>query len=122
MKRKTFAVTGGVGPGHPELKELVWEASHALARLDTARLEELALSCQALNRELAPDSSTNLVDYARQAREAREEMAVFARVMEATRANLNVMKRLRELRDGRLEYCETQMHTWVGTESGNGNH
>ncbi len=31
-------------------------------------------------------------------------MAVFARVLEATRANLDVMNRLRELRAGRLEY------------------
>ena len=31
---------------HPELKELVVEASRALARLDADRLEELALSCQ----------------------------------------------------------------------------
>ena len=35
-------------------------------------------------------------------------MAVFARVLEATRANLNVMNRLRELRAGRLEYSERQ--------------
>ena len=36
----------------PELKELVVEASRALARLDADRLEEMALSCQALNRVL----------------------------------------------------------------------
>ena len=35
-------------------------------------------------------------------------MAVFARVLEATRANLKVMNRLRELRAGRLEYGEPQ--------------
>jgi hypothetical protein len=41
--------------GEPtKLKELVVEASRALARLDAGRLEELALSCQALNRELTP--------------------------------------------------------------------
>jgi hypothetical protein len=39
--------------GVRELKELVVEASRALARLDADRLEELALSCQALNRDLA---------------------------------------------------------------------
>ncbi len=37
---------------NPELKELVVEASRALARLDAPRLEELALSCEALNRDL----------------------------------------------------------------------
>ena len=106
---------------HPELKELVWEASHALARLDTKRLEELALSCQALNRDLAPVNSTAQADHARQAREATDEMAVFARVLEVTRANLNVMRRLRELRAGHLEYGGEQIRHWTGSESGNGN-
>ena len=36
-------------------------------------------------------------------------MAAFARVLEATRANLNVMKRLRDLRTGRLEYTVPQL-------------
>lgn len=120
--RTTAAVAGGRGLEHPELKQLVWEASHALARLDTRRLEELALSCQALNRDLAPATTAVRADRARQAREAAEEMAVFARVMEATRANLNVMKRLRELRAGRLEYSEAQMQPWTSMESGDGNH
>src|SRR6202021_1865741 len=35
-----------------EMKELVREASAALARLDAERLEELARCCQALNRDL----------------------------------------------------------------------
>lgn len=42
----------------PELKALVAEASRALAQMDAERLKELALSCQALNRELAPESPT----------------------------------------------------------------
>lgn len=91
----------------PELKKIVTEASHALARLDADRLEELALSCQALNRELQSSSDLDRRDLARQAKDARGEMAVFARVLEATRANLNVMHRLRELREGRLEYGDT---------------
>ena len=41
-------------------------------------------------------------------------MAVFARVLEATRANLKVMKRLRELRVGRLEYSELQARGGMG--------
>jgi hypothetical protein len=50
-------------------------------------------------------------------------MAVFARVLEATRANLNVMNRLRELRAGRLEYGEAAGRSpeWRPTESGHGN-
>jgi hypothetical protein len=58
---------------------------------------------------------------------ATGDMAVFARVLEATRANLNVMNRLRELRAGRLEYREGRMETgasqaseWRRTGSGHG--
>jgi hypothetical protein len=102
---------------HPELKALVEEASQALARLDAGRLEELALSCQALNRDLAPANREAL---ACQAREAAGEMATFARVLEATRANLNVMNRLRELRAVRLEYGERQALRPLETGSANG--
>jgi hypothetical protein len=101
---------------------LVWEASHALARLDTRRLDELALCCQALNRDLAHDGLAERLEIARQTREAAQEMAVFSRVMEATRCNLNVMKRLQELRGGRMEYGGEQPRNWAGSESGNGNH
>ncbi len=105
---------------HPELKELVVEASRALARLDADRLEELALSCQALNRDLVQGDAPRSAALALQAREARRDMAVFARVLEATRANLNVMNRLRELCMGRLEYGERQARGWARTESGHG--
>ena len=125
--------------GRPKLKELVVEASRALARLDADRLEELALSCQALNRDLAQsDLAQQDVDaraaLALECKEAEGDMAVFARVLEATRANLNVMNRLRELRAGRLEYREGRLEYreghleyggppapgWLRTESGHG--
>lgn len=93
---------------NPELKELVVEASRALARLDAPRLEELALSCEALNRDLGLLDTDARRDLARQAREAEAGMAVFARVLEATRANRNVMRRLRELRAVELEYSDWQ--------------
>jgi hypothetical protein len=98
----------------------VVEASQALARLDAARLEELALSCQALNRELARDRGSDVdarAGLARQAREASRDMAVFARVLQATRTNIHVMSRLRELRTGRLEYSEAQARGWLPKES-----
>ena len=104
-------------PANPELKELVVEASGALARLDATRLEELALSCQALTRARSPEDAG---ERERQAREAEADMAVFARVLEATRSNLNVMKRLRELRAGRLEYTERQARG--SAEGGHGDH
>jgi aminopeptidase N len=103
------------------LKELVVEASRALARLDADRLEELALSCQALNRDLAGmdgDARKSLVP---QAKAAVQDMAVFARVLEATRSNLDVMHRLRERRLGQLEYSAGSGLAWRRTESGHGN-
>jgi hypothetical protein len=108
------------GQGNSELKELVVEASQALARLDAARLEELALSCQALT--LAPKTKHSRELLARQAREAVGDMAVFARVLEATRANLNVMRRLKELREGSLEYSERQVRGGAGGEAEHGQH
>jgi hypothetical protein len=105
---------------HPQMKELVIEASRALALLDADRLEELALSCQALNRALPPATREEGTVLAAEARDAAGEMAVFAKVLEATRANLNVMSRLRELRAGRLEYGGQPGRGWSGTESGHG--
>ncbi|MGA3332880.1 MAG: hypothetical protein ABSC62_01810 [Terracidiphilus sp.] len=118
--------TCAADPGHrvasPELKELVVEASRALVRLDATRLEELALSCEALNRSLGPMSTEERRKMARQVREVKSDMAVFARVLEATRANWNVMNRLRELRAGQLEYTERQARGSAGVEAGYGDH
>lgn len=122
----------------PELKALVAEASLALAQLDAAHLEELALSCQALNRGLkggsggneaaepSPLSDADRLQLAQEAREAVGEMAIFARVLEVTRANLRVMRRLRELRMdqlNRLEYSERPLvgAGWDAAEGGSGN-
>jgi len=104
----------------PELKELVVEASRALARLDAERLEELALSCHALNRCLAVENAVERAARAREAREAAPEMAVFARVMEATRANRYVLFRLRELCVGRREYGPQPERKWTLKEGGHG--
>ena len=105
---------------HPQLKELVVEASQALALLDTARLEELALSCKALNHDLTLADGDCRRELASQAEEAKEDMVVFQRVLAATRENLSVMNRLRELRAGRLEYGRSVERVWARTESGHG--
>ncbi len=102
---------------NPGLKDVVVEASRALARLDAGRLEELALSCQALNQGLALLDAEGRADLTRQAREATADLAVFARVLDVTRANRNVMNRLRELRAVRLEYSERQARGGAGAGS-----
>jgi hypothetical protein len=88
----------------PNLRQIVIDASRALALLDAVRLDELALTCSKLDRDLASLSAAGRADLAWQSREAAPELAVFARVLDATRANLGVMLRLRDLREGRLEY------------------
>lgn len=108
------------GRSNPALTELVAEASQALARLDATRLEELALSCLVLNRNMSLSSFEERCRLARQAREAASDMEVFARVLEVTRSNLRVMQRLRDLREGRVEYSEAQALGWAGAESGHG--
>ena len=104
------------------LKEIVIEASQALARLDANRLEELALCCQALNKDLSQDKTGKRQQLAGQAREAAGDMAIFARVLEVTRENLQVLNRLRELRGGPLEYSERQIRSGAKAGNGYGNH
>jgi hypothetical protein len=104
----------------PALKELVVEASRALARLDADRLEELALSCQALNREYASASIEDRSLLIPQAREAAGELTVFSRVLDATRANMGVLQRARDRRLNRLEYAQPLVRSWHRTENGHG--
>jgi hypothetical protein len=118
----------GDGRFNPELRALVVEASLALARLDADRLEELALSCQALNRDLSGWSGQEQMEVARERRELTGEMAVFERVLEATRANLDVMSRLRRLHEGQREYGGSLRRRssgtgqWGQTGDSDGNH
>ncbi len=101
---------------NPDLKELVLEASRALTLLDAPRLEELAVSCEALNRNLDAMGADEKRELARQAREAQADISVLKRVLEATRANRNVMRRLREMRERRLEYDERLIRSGAGVD------
>jgi len=53
----------------------------------------------------------------RQARDASHDMAIFGRVLEATRANLDVMRRLRERRGGPMEYGSAASGQWFESEA-----
>ena len=104
-------------PVRPELKMLVAEAAQSLAKLDAERLEELALFCQALNA-LPGDQHLTL----HEAYEAKQDFAVLAKVLEATRTNIAVMSRLRELHASRSEYSVGLESAMSATEVGNGLH
>jgi hypothetical protein len=87
------------GGKNRELKSLLLEASQALARLDARRLEEIALLCTALIRE---DSQCGLS--ALNSPEIRKELTVFGCVVEATKANLGVLRSLRDRENLDLDY------------------
>jgi hypothetical protein len=121
-KEKREAGASGLCGPRPALKELVRESTRALAHLEAERLEELASSCIALSSGLASNETMDRVALAAQAWEAANDMAVFARVLQATRANLNVMRQLRKLNGERLEYGEGEVRGWVEAEAGHGDH
>ena len=99
---------------YPELRILVAEATRALALLDAERLQELALSCQTLNRDFEDGRREPGGEMARQARDAQPDMAVFGGVLEATRDNLAVMDRIRTLRrDAPVEYAGPALRSGI---------
>ena len=99
------------GESRPDLRATIREASQALALLDAKRLEELAVSCRVLNGAVS----------SREVEDAAAEMAILGRVLDATGANLKVMRRLREVRAGRIEYGEEQARGWTA-ENVHGKH
>ncbi len=91
----------------PELKKIVLEASRALAHLDADRLEELVASCRMLNRaQVAADRA----ELALEMQATAQEMQVFGHMLQATRANMRVLRRLRELRAEHVEYAPPVLH------------
>jgi hypothetical protein len=88
-------------PAGEELRAIVVQAAQLLARLDVNKLEELALSCEALSNVPSPGVQQAL---ASEARATRRDMDVLAKVLEATRNNAAVMNRLRRMHESRKEY------------------
>ncbi len=94
----------------PELKEIVLEASRALAHLDADRLDELAASCRMLNRAQMAANPADRAKLALETQATAQEMQVFGHMLQATRANMRVLRRLRELRAGHVEYAPPALH------------
>jgi hypothetical protein len=91
-------------PTTTPLKEIAGEASQALAHLDVDRLEALAASCRAISRDLESRATATRPPMTVQPREAAREMAVLARILDATRANIDVMEHTSAFRSESLEY------------------
>ncbi len=102
-----------------DLKEILQEASRALALLDADRLEELALFCQELKRN---PIRADFGEQARLAADTRRELTVLGRVLEATRANIRVLRTLRKTREDRFEYCPDESLASFRAETNSGHH
>ncbi len=89
----------------PHMRDIVLEAARSLAHLDAARLEELAVSCDVLNRELHRADTRGKELLVREVLDSRREMALLASVLEATRANLRVLRHLSAMQAGSVEYA-----------------
>jgi hypothetical protein len=99
----------------PALNEILAQAAQALASLEADRLEEMALYCEELLYQ--PEACVEL-----DGENAVQEMAIFGRVIEATRTNLNVMRRIREVRAAQLEYGRSLDNRVQVLESKYGDH
>ncbi|MGC1422408.1 MAG: hypothetical protein WA815_08675 [Terracidiphilus sp.] len=105
-----------------ELKNMLIEASHALAHLDADRLEEMGLSCAALVRDASAERCDAKTPNKLGLFEATKEIASFASVLEATRANLKVMRRLREVDFAQLGYGSGESRCKSSKEMEHGDH
>lgn len=86
------------------LHGLLDEASRALATLDAERLEELAASCLALSRDLPEVYKSIRFMRVDELQAARSKLSGFARVLDGTRGNLEVIHQVSALEASMLEY------------------
>ena len=101
--------------GQVKMSELAQEAVRALAVLDTDRLEELAATCRHLGDPSCPTHLSahdgDLAALQQEVRTAAPDLKTLNRVLEATRANAAVIRRLAEMRAEQPEYtpgaCES---------------
>jgi hypothetical protein len=78
------------------LRGIVQQATAALIAMDAKRLEELAICCADLNREL--EGTGGIVEAATDLRASAGDMELLDRILFETRANLSVFSRLHVMR------------------------
>lgn len=104
---------------YPDLQQILLEASACLARLDADRLEDLAASCRMLMREPRNAEPAKNADLAQQAHTSQPALRVLGRVLHATHANLQVLRRL-QVQQGQGPTPEYALSTLE--EAADGNH
>ena len=88
------------------LEGIVQQATAALIAMDAERLEELALCCADLNREL--EDSGHREEAVIAFRSAGSELELLKRILHETRANLSVLSRLHTIRIREALFLENQ--------------
>jgi hypothetical protein len=106
----------------PKLQQIARNTIQALTALDGVRLEDLARSCQALTGSLGTLEEVEARSFLDEPLAAQRDLAVLARVLQATKANLAVMRRLSDLREGEPGYGPEPMQARSSTEAGRGDH
>jgi hypothetical protein len=101
-----------------DLRRTLVEAALALAKLDADRLEEMALSCDALieSKEIPKVPASRIV-----AGNAAREFSVLGRVLDSTSTNLRILRELRHGKAQQLEYSPQPVCFDLMTESEDGN-
>lgn len=101
----------------PKLKEVLSEATPALARLDAKRLEEIALACE----ELMGDPTQDAVGrFGSAPQDVPRELRVFHRTLLATAANRKVLARVHESSPRLLEYGGSSQSVGYALEGSGG--
>ena len=106
----------------PPLRELILETTRALAHLDADRLEALRDHCVVMERAYQSPLFRRRHDLACPAWEAQRSLRALAAILEQTRANLAVLRRLDGVRGGDAGYGPDAPYGWATLEGADGLH
>jgi hypothetical protein len=100
------------------LRDIVQQATEALVSMDADRLEELALCCVDLNREVENPEEwlVPVAHLLEEDEDLKKDMRLLERVLFETRANLTVFSRLQAIRVAKAEE-RTDCHAGYTTAS-----
>ena len=123
MNNRVFHSETGKSPHGLGWHQLLQEATEALVRMDADRLEELVRCCEDLNRQqqAVPRSRAAARDERMAGmRQERASLAVMARLLQETRANLRVLTHLHVLRLKEAAGDAERWHAWQHGAAGAG--
>ncbi len=106
----------------PPLHELILETTRALAHLDADRLEALRDHCVVLERAYQSPLFRRRYDLVSPVWKAQRSLCALAAILEQTRVNLAVLRRLDGVRGGDLGYGPDAPCGWAMLEGADGLH